>query len=193
MRAEAGKIGGGGFVLGDYENNSVERRRAECERISGLLDRILEAATMVDDGEEGESSSLLFTVVADCRGRTATSDKDDQQRFTAKPLLALTQWEHASNLYCGQDTTFRRRVDCLLAKYHARGNGMGGDGGGLQRWWLANWKLCATVHRRQRPRPRALEMANQGGERTIGRLVKTEISAADAQDGRSPPPNPTPV
>jgi hypothetical protein len=42
-RVEAGEIGGGGFVLGDYENNSVERRRVECERISGLLDRILEA------------------------------------------------------------------------------------------------------------------------------------------------------
>jgi hypothetical protein len=44
------RLGGGGFVLGDYENNSVERRRAECERISGLLDRILEAAMMLEDG-----------------------------------------------------------------------------------------------------------------------------------------------
>jgi hypothetical protein len=33
----------------------------------------------------------------------------------------------------------------------------------------------------------------EGGERVIGRLVKTEISAADAQDGHSPPPSPTPV
>ena len=33
----------------------------------------------------------------------------------------------------------------------------------------------------------------EGGERAIGRLVETEISAADAQDGQSPPPNPTPV
>jgi hypothetical protein len=39
--------------MGDYENNSVERRRVEWERISGLLDRILEAATMLEDGEEG--------------------------------------------------------------------------------------------------------------------------------------------
>jgi hypothetical protein len=28
---------------------------------------------------------------------------------------------------------------------------------------------------------------------TIGRLVETEISAANAQDGQSPPPNHTPI
>jgi hypothetical protein len=33
----------------------------------------------------------------------------------------------------------------------------------------------------------------EGGDRAIGRLIETEISAADAQDGQSPPPNPTPV
>ncbi len=33
----------------------------------------------------------------------------------------------------------------------------------------------------------------KGVERTIGRLVEMEISAVDAQDGQSPPPNPTPV
>ncbi len=33
----------------------------------------------------------------------------------------------------------------------------------------------------------------EGGERAIVRLIETEISAADAQDGQSPPPNPTPV
>jgi hypothetical protein len=33
----------------------------------------------------------------------------------------------------------------------------------------------------------------KGGEHAIGRLIETEISAADAQDGQSPPPNPTPV
>jgi hypothetical protein len=76
-RAEAGKIGGGGVVLGDYENNSIERRRAECERTSGLLDRILEAATMLEDGEKGGSSLMSFTVAADHRRQTATSDKDD--------------------------------------------------------------------------------------------------------------------
>ncbi len=132
MRAEAGKIGGGGFVLGNYENNSVKRRRVECERISGLLDRILEAATMLEDGEEGGSSSSSFTAVADRRGRTAMSDEDEQQRFMAEPLLASTQQERASDLRCGQDRAFRRRVDGLLAKNRARGEGMGVDGGGRQ-------------------------------------------------------------
>jgi hypothetical protein len=33
----------------------------------------------------------------------------------------------------------------------------------------------------------------EGGERAIGRLVETEISAANAQDRQSPPPNPTPI
>ncbi len=32
-----------------------------------------------------------------------------------------------------------------------------------------------------------------GGGCAIGRLIQTEISAANAQDGQSPPPNPTPV
>ncbi len=60
------------------------------------------------------------------------SDKDDQQRFTAGPaglLLASTQRERASNLRRGRDAMFWRRVDGLLAKNPARGNGMGGDGG----------------------------------------------------------------
>jgi hypothetical protein len=159
-REEAGKTGGGGFVLGDYENNSVERRRAECERISGLLDRIFDAASMLEDGEEGGLSSSLFTAAADCRGWTATNEKDDQQRFTAKPLLTSMQREPASDLRCGQVATFRRRVDGLLAKNCARGNRMGRDGGGGQQRRLADRKLRATIHRRQRPRPRAPETAN---------------------------------
>jgi hypothetical protein len=59
----------------------------------------------------------------------AMSDEDDQRRFTAGPLLASTQRERASNLHRGRDVTFRRRVDCLLAKNRARGDGMGGDRG----------------------------------------------------------------
>ncbi len=107
------RLGGGVFVLGNYENNSVKRRRVECERISGLLDRILEAATMLEDGEEGGLSLASFTVAADRRGQTATSDEDDQQRFTAKPLLTSTQRERASNLRCGWDMAIWRRVDVL--------------------------------------------------------------------------------
>jgi hypothetical protein len=139
------RLGGGGFGLGDYENNSVKRRRVECERISGLPDQILEAATMLEDREEGGSLSSSFTVAADCRGRTATSDEDDQQRFMAEPLLALTQRERASNRR-GRDAAFRRRVNGLLAKNCTRGDGMGGDGGGRQRRRLADRKLRATIH-----------------------------------------------
>jgi hypothetical protein len=79
LRAEADKIGGGGFVLDNYKNNSVKRRRAECKRISGLLDWILEAVTMLEDGEEGGSSSSSFTAVTDCCGLMATSNKDDNE------------------------------------------------------------------------------------------------------------------
>jgi hypothetical protein len=84
---------------------------------------------MLEDGEEGGSSSLSFTAAADRLGRTATSNEHDQQTFTAEPLLALTQRERASDLRRGQDATFRRRVDGMLAKNHARGNGWGGMGG----------------------------------------------------------------
>ncbi len=187
------RLGGGGFVLGDYENNSVKRRRAEYERISGLLDWILEAVTMLEDGEEGGSLLSSFTAAADCRGRTAMSDKDDQQRFTAEPLLASTQRERASDLRRGPDAMFQRRVDGLLAKNHARGNRMGGDGGGRQRRRLADRRLSAMIHRQQRPRPRASETANRGGGMRNREAHRAEISAADAQDGQFPPPNPTPV
>jgi hypothetical protein len=150
--------GGRGFVLGDYENNSVKRRRAECERISGLLDRILEAATMLEDREEGGSLSSPFKAAADRCGRMAMSDEDNQRRFTAEPLLASTQRERASDLRPGRDAIFRRRVDGLLAKNCTRGDGIGGDdnngGSPIGR---------ATIHRRQRPRPRASETANRGG------------------------------
>ena len=46
--------GGGGFVLGDYDNNSVERKKEETERISGLLDRLLQAVQIIDE-ERGQS------------------------------------------------------------------------------------------------------------------------------------------
>ncbi len=67
-QAEAGKIGGGGgFILGNYEDNFIKHRMAECKRISGLLDWILEAATMLEDEEERGSLSSSFTAAADCR------------------------------------------------------------------------------------------------------------------------------
>lgn len=49
---------GGGFVLGDYENNSMERKQEEIDRISGLLDRVLEAVQIIDE-ERGQSTNKL--------------------------------------------------------------------------------------------------------------------------------------
>jgi len=50
---------GGGFVLGDYENNSIERKKEESERISGLLDRILQAVQIIDEERVGQSIKEL--------------------------------------------------------------------------------------------------------------------------------------
>jgi hypothetical protein len=81
---------------------------------------------------------------------------------------------------------FWRRVD-------TKGNGMGGDGGAddnsvtpiknYARQSISG-KGCDQEHRKWRIEGRGC---------TIGRLVEMEISAADAQDGQSPPPNPTPI
>ncbi len=87
---------------------------------------------MLEDGEEGGSLSSSFMAAADCPGRTATSNEDNQQRFMAEPLLASMQQERASDLCRGWDAEFWRRVDGLLAKNRAKGNGMGVDGGWRQ-------------------------------------------------------------
>ncbi len=133
----------------------------------------------------------LFTAAADCCGWTATSDEDDQQRFTAGPLLASTQREQASDLHRGQDATFQRRVDGLLAKNHARGNGMGGKGGDNNNSGapIKNY-ACRSISGKGCNQERWKRQIKGRGH-VIGRLVETEISAADAQDGQSPPPNPT--
>jgi hypothetical protein len=44
---------GGVFLLGDYENNRVDSRRAEGERVSGLLDRKLDVTVMLDKERGG--------------------------------------------------------------------------------------------------------------------------------------------
>eukprot|EP00986_Skeletonema_menzelii_P015734 scaffold12555_cov256-Skeletonema_menzelii.AAC.1 len=49
---------GGGFVLGDYDNNSMERKLEETNRITGLLDRILLAVRIIDE-ERGQSMNEL--------------------------------------------------------------------------------------------------------------------------------------
>lgn len=75
-----------GFVLGDSENNAFENTHIESDRISGLLDRILDAVTLID--EEGNSSTLLASVL-----RTRVSD-----------------------LRSSRDATFHRMMETLLAR-----------------------------------------------------------------------------
>ncbi len=67
---------------------------------------------------------------------------------------------------------------------------MGGDknNGGLPIGNYARGSIDGKGQDQER-RKRRIEV----GERAIGRLVETEISAADAEDGQSSPPNPTPV
>jgi hypothetical protein len=120
---------GRGFLLGDYENNSVERRRAEGERVSGLLDRILEATVMLDEERGGSSSSLSSaTTVAD-RRRSATSDEDDRRRSTAGSSLSSALRSRVSDLRRGRDATFLRRVDGLLANKGKDPGAIAGGGG----------------------------------------------------------------
>lgn len=66
----------GGFVLGDYENNSLEYKQEEVKRLSGLLDRILEAVAILDQEkisihqtDPSEWGSKLRVRVADLRKR----------------------------------------------------------------------------------------------------------------------------
>ncbi len=139
---------------------------------------------------------MLFTAAADHRGRAATSDEDNQSRFMAGPLLASTQREGASDLRRGRDVTFWRRVDGLLAKNCARGDGMGGDrgDGGDDNNSSAPIKNYARRSISGKGRDQEHQKRQiKGRGRAIGRLVEMEISAANAQDGQSPPPNPPPI
>jgi hypothetical protein len=145
----------------------------------------LEAATMLEDREEGGSSSSSFTAAADRRRRTATSKEDNQQIFMAKPLLASTQRERASDLRRGRDAAFWRRVDGLVAKIAQGATGWG--------WMGGDDNDGGSPIGNDGGRSNAGKGQDQERRCAIGRLIETEISAADAQDGQSPPPNPTPV
>ena len=88
---------------------------------------------------------------------------------------------------------FWRRVNGLWPKIVRGATGWGGMGGddnndGLPIRNYARQSINGKGQDQER-RKRRIE----GGERGIGRLVEMEISAADAQDGQSPPPNLTPV
>jgi hypothetical protein len=66
-----------------------------------------------------------------CRRDGACDAEERAHRdFMAEPLLTSTQRKRASDFCRGRDGAFWRRVNSLLAKNRARGNGMGVDGGG---------------------------------------------------------------
>ena len=58
--------GDGGFQIGD-ENNSIEYKKEEVNRISGLLDNILEAVQLIDDEKLSNLASALRVRVTDLR------------------------------------------------------------------------------------------------------------------------------
>ncbi len=70
---------------------------------------------------------------------------------------------------------------------------MGGDGGGNDDSGapIKNYARRSISGKGRDQECRKQKIKGRG--RAIGRLVETEVSAADAQDGRSPPPNPTPI
>jgi len=61
-----GKESGGGFQIGD-ENNSIKYKKEKVNRISGLLDNILEAVQLIDDEKSSNLASALRVRVADLR------------------------------------------------------------------------------------------------------------------------------
>ncbi len=130
MQAKASKIGGGALSWAFTRIILSSAGEWNARGYPACWIRYWRRQRCWRTGRRGGSLLSLFTAGAGCRGRTATSNKDDQQRFMAEPLLASTKWEHVSNLRCSRDATFQRRVDGLLAKNCARGDGMGGGGVG---------------------------------------------------------------
>ncbi|KAL7548876.1 hypothetical protein ACHAWF_012140, partial [Thalassiosira exigua] len=92
--SDAGGGAGGGFVIGDYENNSLESKRAESDRISGLLDRILEAVQIIEEK------------------RHSPTEPSESERSSS---LASTLRIRAADLRRSRDALIDRRVDALAA------------------------------------------------------------------------------
>ena len=104
--------GGGGFVLGDT-SNSVEYKQEEADRISGLLDCLLEAVQLLDD--EGNGKSIL--------------GQDGDESGKSSTNLASMLRVRVSDLRQSRDALVRRRVDSLTnANVDAGTNKDGIDG-----------------------------------------------------------------
>jgi len=63
-----GKESGGGFQLGD-ESNSIEYKKEAVDKISGLLDNILQAVQLIDDEKEDGKESTINKLASTLRVR----------------------------------------------------------------------------------------------------------------------------
>lgn len=79
-------------MLGDYEHNSLDSKMAENEKISGLLDRVLEAVQILDEGG-------------------LTADQPDRGKLSE---LASKLRVRVSDLRSSRDALMQKRVDNLV-------------------------------------------------------------------------------
>ena len=91
------EVPGGGFILGDYDNNSMERKKDETDKISGLLDRILSAVQIIDE-ERGQAGGELG------------------------PKLRI----RVTDLRQSRDALIRRKVDALVNSPNGKVDNKGG-------------------------------------------------------------------
>jgi hypothetical protein len=106
---------GGGFVLGDYDNNSLERKKEESEKITGMLDRILEAVQFIDEERDVmiELGSQLRVRINDLR-----QNRDETIRRKVDNLVNNS----ASNNNKGMELTdlVRNSLDAAIDKDEGR-------------------------------------------------------------------------
>jgi hypothetical protein len=102
---------GGGFVLGDYDNNSLERKKEESEKITGMLDRLLEAVQCIDEERDvmNELGSQLRIRINDLR-----QNRDETIRRKVDNLVNNS----ASNNNKGMELTdlVRNSLDAAIDK-----------------------------------------------------------------------------
>eukprot|EP00578_Thalassiosira_sp_NH16_P023509 CAMPEP_0181101562 /NCGR_PEP_ID=MMETSP1071-20121207/13826_1 /TAXON_ID=35127 /ORGANISM="Thalassiosira sp., Strain NH16" /LENGTH=866 /DNA_ID=CAMNT_0023184433 /DNA_START=246 /DNA_END=2846 /DNA_ORIENTATION=+ len=101
--------GGGSFVLGD-EGNSMERRQEESDRISGLLDGILEAVELLDDDDDKEGRSVASDRAGDINVRSSANNMASKLRV------------RVADLRQSRDALVKRRVDNLANNVRTKKN-----------------------------------------------------------------------
>ncbi|KAL7470925.1 hypothetical protein ACHAXS_011209 [Conticribra weissflogii] len=86
---------GKGFMIGDYENNSLERKKDESDKISGLLDLLLEAVTILEEEKDVNSTGI-------------TSSERNGSKLAPKLKAKV------ADLRLRNEETIRRKVDSLI-------------------------------------------------------------------------------